>query len=46
VALYVQVRGDFIVVGDLMKSISLLIYKPEEGAIEAGAYTPPLLSST
>ncbi|PSS09490.1 DNA damage-binding protein like [Actinidia chinensis var. chinensis] len=33
-ALYVQTRGDFIVVGDLMKSISLLIYKREEGAIE------------
>ncbi len=28
-ALYVQSRGDFIVVGDLMKSISLLIYKVE-----------------
>ncbi|MCL7038249.1 hypothetical protein MKW94_006303, partial [Papaver nudicaule] len=26
-ALYVQTRGDFIVVGDLMKSVSLLIYK-------------------
>lgn len=26
-ALYVQTRGDFIVVGDLMKSISLLLYK-------------------
>lgn len=26
-ALYVQTRGDFIVVGDLMKSISLLIFK-------------------
>lgn len=26
-ALYVQTHGDFIVVGDLMKSISLLIYK-------------------
>ncbi|XP_024396613.1 DNA damage-binding protein 1a [Physcomitrium patens] len=36
-ALYVQSRGDFIVVGDLMKSISLLIYKPEEGAIEERA---------
>ncbi|CAL9145369.1 unnamed protein product [Musa hybrid cultivar] len=33
-ALYVQIRGDFIVVGDLMKSISLLLYKHEEGAIE------------
>ena len=28
-ALYVAVRGEFIVVGDLMKSMSLLIYKPE-----------------
>ncbi|BBN08966.1 DNA damage-binding protein 1 [Marchantia polymorpha subsp. ruderalis] len=36
-ALYVQSRGDFIVVGDLMKSISLLMYKPEEGAIEERA---------
>jgi DNA damage-binding protein 1 len=26
-ALYIQTRGDFIVVGDLMKSISLLVYK-------------------
>ena len=26
-ALYVQTHGDFIVIGDLMKSISLLIYK-------------------
>lgn len=36
-ALYVQTRGDFIVVGDLMKSMSLLIYKHEEGAIEERA---------
>lgn len=36
-ALYVRSRGDFIVVGDLMKSISLLIYKPEESAIEERA---------
>lgn len=36
-ALYVQTRGDFIVVGDLMKSISLLIFKHEEGAIEERA---------
>ncbi|XP_022727310.1 DNA damage-binding protein 1a isoform X2 [Durio zibethinus] len=36
-ALYVDTRGDFIVVGDLMKSISLLIYKHEEGAIEERA---------
>ncbi|KAK4488128.1 hypothetical protein RD792_003870 [Penstemon davidsonii] len=36
-ALHVQTRGDFVVVGDLMKSISLLIYKHEEGAIEERA---------
>lgn len=36
-ALYVETRGDFIVVGDLMKSISLLLYKHEEGAIEERA---------
>lgn len=33
-ALYVESRGDFIVVGDLMKSVSLLVYKQEEGTIE------------
>uniref|UniRef100_A0A1J3JTZ9 DNA damage-binding protein 1b n=1 Tax=Noccaea caerulescens TaxID=107243 RepID=A0A1J3JTZ9_NOCCA len=33
-ALYVQTRGDFIVVGDLMNSFSLLVYKHEESAIE------------
>eukprot|EP00850_Spirogloea_muscicola_P009452 SM000053S17409 [mRNA] locus=s53:248703:257116:+ [translate_table: standard] len=46
-ALYVQSRGDFIVVGDLMKSISLLIYKPEEGAIEeiARDYNPDWMTS-
>eukprot|EP01112_Ceratiomyxa_fruticulosa_P020970 TRINITY_DN7283_c0_g1_i2.p1 TRINITY_DN7283_c0_g1~~TRINITY_DN7283_c0_g1_i2.p1 ORF type:complete len:1042 (-),score=227.88 TRINITY_DN7283_c0_g1_i2:442-3567(-) len=33
-ALYVVTRGDFIVVGDLMKSISLLVYKPVESQIE------------
>lgn len=31
-ALYVQTRGDFIVVGDLMKSISLLIFKVPFGS--------------
>ncbi|XP_078433681.1 DNA damage-binding protein 1a-like [Wolffia australiana] len=36
-ALFVQTRGDFIIVGDLMKSISLLLYKHEEGAIEERA---------
>lgn len=33
-ALYVQTRGDFIVVGDLMKSISLLIYKVKQILIQ------------
>merc|ERR1711871_1097461 len=33
-ALFVKSRGDFIVVGDIMKSVSLLIYKPEEQTIE------------
>jgi len=32
--LYLQTRGDFIVVGDLMRSISLLAYKPVDGQIE------------
>ncbi|XAR59373.1 hypothetical protein NMG60_11015195 [Bertholletia excelsa] len=36
-ALYVQTLGDFIVVGDQMNTISLLIYKHEEGAIEERA---------
>ncbi|KAE9461432.1 hypothetical protein C3L33_06662, partial [Rhododendron williamsianum] len=40
-ALYVQTRGDFIVVGDLMKSISLLIYKNLEGKweVDSGSQT-------
>ena len=33
-ALFVESRGDFIVVGDLMKSISLLAYKQLDGSIE------------
>lgn len=33
-ALYIESRGDFIVVGDLMKSISLLSYKQLDGSIE------------
>ncbi|DBA79836.1 TPA: hypothetical protein ACH3X2_007673 [Trebouxia sp. C0005] len=36
-ALYLACRGDFIVVGDLMKSIYLLMYKPEEGVLEIRA---------
>ena len=30
-------RGDFILVGDLMRSLSLLIYKQEEGCLEQRA---------
>ncbi|CAN0325980.1 unnamed protein product, partial [Laminaria digitata] len=33
-ALFMQSRGDFIVVGDLMRSVSLLVYKAVDGAIE------------
>jgi DNA damage-binding protein 1 len=33
-ALYLQSRGDFIIVGDLMKSMSLLVYKPVERVLE------------
>eukprot|EP00945_MAST-04E_sp_MAST-4E-sp1_P008624 g8624.t1 len=33
-ALHVTTRGDYIVVGDLMKSVSLCVYKPLEGVIE------------
>ncbi|KAL5220246.1 hypothetical protein ABZP36_024959 [Zizania latifolia] len=32
--LYTQTRGDFIVVGDMMRSISLLVYLHEESLIE------------
>lgn len=32
-----QCRGDHILVGDLMRSMSLLLYKPEEGALELRA---------
>jgi DNA damage-binding protein 1 len=32
--LYLATRGDFILVGDLMKSVSLLVYKPSVGRIE------------
>lgn len=33
-SLYTQTRGDFILVGDMMRSLSLLMYKHEEGKIE------------
>ena len=38
--LYMESRGDFIVVGDLMKSISLLSYKQLDGTIEEIARNP------
>ena len=34
IALYVKVKGDFVLVGDLMRSISLLAYKQREGQFE------------
>ncbi|KAI8425417.1 hypothetical protein MSG28_007164 [Choristoneura fumiferana] len=34
VALYLKVKGDFILVGDLMRSMSLLQYKQMEGSFE------------
>ncbi|KAK1283018.1 DNA damage-binding protein 1a [Acorus calamus] len=37
-SLCVQTRGDFIVVGDLIESISLLMYKREEGRFEELAH--------
>jgi hypothetical protein len=32
--LCVTVRGDYVIVGDLMKSVTLLFYKAAEGALE------------
>lgn len=34
VALYIKVKGDFILIGDLMRSMTLLMYKPMEGNFE------------
>ncbi|PIK43597.1 putative DNA damage-binding protein 1 [Apostichopus japonicus] len=41
-ALYLKTKGDFIITGDLMRSISLLAYKPMEGELEeiARNYSP------
>ncbi|ESN93168.1 hypothetical protein HELRODRAFT_187538 [Helobdella robusta] len=33
-ALFLKTKGDFILVGDIMRSITLLMYKPVEGAFE------------
>ncbi|XP_053613345.1 DNA damage-binding protein 1 [Plodia interpunctella] len=42
VALYLKAKGDFILVGDIMRSMSLLQYKQMEGSFEeiARDYTP------
>ncbi|GBP22857.1 DNA damage-binding protein 1 [Eumeta japonica] len=42
VALYLKVKGDFILVGDIMRSMSLLQYKQMEGSFEeiARDYSP------
>ncbi|CAK1553322.1 unnamed protein product [Leptosia nina] len=42
VALYLKVKGDFILIGDLMRSMSLLQYKQMEGSFEeiARDYSP------
>ncbi|XP_064634746.1 DNA damage-binding protein 1-like [Lineus longissimus] len=34
IALYLKTKGDFIFVGDLMRSVTLLLYKPMEGTFE------------
>jgi len=33
-ALYVKTKGDFVLVGDLMRSLTLLVYKAMEGSFE------------
>ncbi|KAI9141453.1 mono-functional DNA-alkylating methyl methanesulfonate N-term-domain-containing protein [Paraphysoderma sedebokerense] len=46
-ALYLATRGDFVIVGDLMRSISVLLYKPEVNKLEEVAYdsTPNWMTS-
>lgn len=34
IALYLKTKGDFILVGDIMRSMALLAYKPMEGSFE------------
>ena len=47
VASFLRERGDFLVVGDLMKSVTLLQFKEEEGVLEmlARDYEPAWLTS-
>ena len=42
IALYLKTRGDFILVGDLLRSITMLQYKTMEGSFEeiARDYSP------
>ncbi|ELU03057.1 hypothetical protein CAPTEDRAFT_148808 [Capitella teleta] len=47
IALYLKTKGDFILVGDLMRSVTLLSYKPMEGCFEeiARDYNPNWMTS-
>lgn len=47
IALYLDVRGDLILVGDLMKSLQLLVYKSDQETIELKArdFNPAWMSS-
>ncbi|XP_038067172.1 DNA damage-binding protein 1-like [Patiria miniata] len=46
-ALHLKTKGDFVLVGDLMRSITLLAYKPMEGCLEeiARDYNPNWMSA-
>jgi len=43
VALYVKTKGDFVLVGDLMRSMTLLVYKAMEGSFEEVGHSLLLL---
>lgn len=42
-ALYLKTKGDFILVGDLMRSVLLLAYKPMEGNFEEVRFEMPVV---
>ncbi|KPP66140.1 DNA damage-binding protein 1-like, partial [Scleropages formosus] len=44
-ALYLKTKGDFILVGDLMRSVLLLAYKPMEGNFEEFPLSPCITSA-
>ena len=46
IALYVDVRGDFVIVGDLMKSLQLLVYRDEKIELYAKDFNPAWMTST